>query len=99
MDVSDLALHLKSLFYVLNQPEDKRQANLDESMAAFPYVNGKQFAEQLSTPQFDSTIREEPLDLYALDWCLISPDIFGSLFQSLVDVDARRNLGAHYTSE
>lgn len=44
-------------------------------------------------------MREALLDLCALDWSLISPAIFGSLFQSIMDSDARRNLGAHYTSE
>src|SRR6266536_3317007 len=34
-----------------------------------------------------------------LDWGKISPAIFGSLFQSVMDEKARRNLGAHYTSE
>lgn len=29
----------------------------------------------------------------------LSPANFGSLFQSIMDADARRNLGAHYTSE
>ena len=29
----------------------------------------------------------------------ISPAIFGSMFQSVMDAKARRNLGAHYTSE
>ena len=44
-------------------------------------------------------MRESLLNLCALDWSLISPAIFGSLFQSIMDADARRNLGAHYTSE
>src|ERR1035441_3842701 len=35
----------------------------------------------------------------ALDWSKISPAIFRSLFQSVMDEKARRNLGAHYTSE
>ncbi|MCL4470291.1 MAG: N-6 DNA methylase, partial [Gammaproteobacteria bacterium] len=35
----------------------------------------------------------------ALDWSAISPAIFGALFQSIMDGRARRNLGAHYTSE
>ena len=39
------------------------------------------------------------LDACALDWSAISPAIFGSLFQSIMDTTARRNLGAHYTSE
>lgn len=98
-DGSDLAHHLSTLFYVLNTPEHKRLSNLDESLAAFPYVNGKLFEETLPPAQFDSKMREALLDLCALDWSIISPAIFGSLFQSIMDADARRNLGAHYTSE
>ena len=33
------------------------------------------------------------------DWGKISPAIFGSMFQGVMDTDKRRNLGAHYTSE
>lgn len=44
-------------------------------------------------------MRQELLDCCALDWSRISPAIFGSLFQSIMDKQARRNLGAHYTSE
>jgi hypothetical protein len=98
-DGSDLAHHISSLFYVLNTPEDKRLTNLDEDLAAFPYVNGKLFEEQLPPAAFDSKMREALLDLCALDWSVISPAIFGSLFQSIMDEKARRNLGAHYTSE
>jgi hypothetical protein len=98
-DGSDLAHHLSSLFYVLNTAPDKRLKNLDESLSAFPYVNGKLFEETLPPAQFDSKMREALLDLCALDWSIISPAIFGSLFQSIMDSEARRNLGAHYTSE
>lgn len=98
-DGSDLSHHLSTLFYVLNQSPEKRLTNLDESLSAFPYVNGKLFAETLAPAQFDRKMREALLDLCALDWSLISPVIFGSLFQSIMDSDARRNLGAHYTSE
>ncbi len=98
-DGSDLAHHLSTLFFVLNQSPEKRLKNLDESLNAFPYVNGKLFAEPLAPAQFDRKMRDALLDLCALDWSLISPAIFGSLFQSIMDSDARRNLGAHYTSE
>lgn len=93
-DSGDLAHHLATLFYVLNQASQQRLTNLDDSLAAFPYVNGKLFAEPLPPAQFDSKMREALLDLCALDWGLISPVIFGSLFQSIMDSDARRNLGA-----
>jgi hypothetical protein len=48
---------------------------------------------------FSTAMREALLDACALDWSAISPAIFGSLFQSIMDDKARRNLGAHYTSE
>jgi type II restriction/modification system DNA methylase subunit YeeA len=44
-------------------------------------------------------MRQLLLDCCALDWSRISPAIFGSLFQSVMDTTKRRNLGAHYTSE
>jgi hypothetical protein len=98
-DGSDLAAHIGQLFQLLNTPEDKRFKNLDEALAAFPYVNGKLFEEQLPIAHFDSEMRRILLDCCLLDWGKISPAIFGSLFQSVMDEKARRNLGAHYTSE
>jgi len=98
-DGSDLAAHISQLFQVLNTAEDKRFRNLDEALLAFPYVNGKLFEEQLPMAHFDSEMRRILLDCCLLDWGKISPAIFGSLFQSVMDEKARRNLGAHYTSE
>jgi hypothetical protein len=98
-DGSDLAGHVGQLFQVLNTPENKRFTNLDEALMAFPYVNGKLFEEHLSLAHFDSDMRKILLDSCLLDWGKISPAIFGSLFQSVMDDKARRNLGAHYTSE
>ncbi len=48
---------------------------------------------------FDSEMREALLNATMLNWSYISPAIFGSLFQGVMDDDIRRNLGAHYTSE
>jgi type I restriction-modification system DNA methylase subunit len=98
-DGSDLAHHISTLFQVLNTPREKRLTNLDEQLAAFPYVNGKLFEEMLPTAGFDAAMRQALLDCCSLDWSRISPAIFGSLFQSIMDKQARRNLGAHYTSE
>jgi len=98
-DGSDLAYHLNSLFHVLNTPENKRLKNRDEQLTAFPYVNGKLFEEMLPPAGFDSAMRKTLLECCALDWSRISPAIFGSLFQSIMNKDERRNLGAHYTSE
>ena len=98
-DGSDVGSKLAELFQVLNTPQDKRLRNLDESVNAFPYVNGKLFEEFLPIVSFDTKMREALLECCYLDWALISPAIFGSLFQSIMDKAHRRNLGAHYTSE
>ncbi len=98
-DGSDLAAQIASLFYILNKPPDGRLRNLDESLAEFPYVNGKLFEENLSQAAFDREMRNILLDCCKLDWGKISPAIFGSLFQSVMNPEERRNLGAHYTSE
>jgi len=98
-DGSDLGPQLAQLFQVLNTPEDKRAKTLDEQLAAFPYVNGRLFAETLPIASFDTKMRDALLECCGLDWSAISPAIFGALFQSIMDERARRNLGAHYTSE
>ena len=98
-DGSDLAMHLASIFHILNHPEDKRLKNLDENLSQFPYVNGKLFEEVLSPASFDSEMRSMLLKASALDWGKISPAIFGSMFQAVMNPEQRRNLGAHYTSE
>ena len=98
-DGHDLAGKLATLFEVLDQAPERRLKNLPETLAAFPYVNGKLFGERLPMASFDAKMRQLLLDCCYLDWSRISPAIFGSLFQSVMDDKARRNLGAHYTSE
>lgn len=98
-DGSDLALQLAQLFQTLNTPKDRRLKNLDETLAAFPYVNGKLFEENLPLAAFDTKMRESLLLCCALDWSKISPAIFGAMFQAVMNPKERRNLGAHYTSE
>lgn len=98
-DGSDLGPWLAQYFQVLNTPLEKRLKNLDEHLAAFPYVNGKLFEEALPIAAFNSKMREILLQCSSLDWGKISPAIFGSMFQSVMNPEERRNLGAHYTSE
>jgi hypothetical protein len=98
-DGSDLAAKIQEIFQVLNTPEEKRFKNLDEQLNAFPYVGGKLFLEILPMAHFDSKMRLTLLECCYLDWSKISPAIFGSMFQSVMDPKERRNLGAHYTSE
>ncbi|MCX5934571.1 MAG: hypothetical protein NTU99_07260, partial [Pseudanabaena sp. LacPavin_0818_WC45_MAG_42_6] len=98
-DGSDLAMHIASIFHVLNTPNERRLKNLDESLVQFPYVNGKLFEEPLQPAAFDREMREILLKACAFDWGKISPAIFGSMFQAVMNQTERRNLGAHYTSE
>lgn len=98
-DGTDLGIHLAQIFQVLDTPIAKRQSTLDEQVIAFPYVNGQLFSEVLPLAAFNKKMRETLLDCCAIDWSRISPAIFGSLFQSIMDKQARRSLGAHYTTE
>ena len=98
-DGSDLAPKLQELFQVLDTQREKRFKNLDEQLAEFPYVNGKLFQEILPMASFDTKMRQALLDCCYIDWSKISPAIFGSMFQSVMNPKERRNLGAHYTSE
>ncbi len=97
IDGHDLAPQLALLFQTLDT--EKRLVNLDESLAAFPYVNGGLFAEMLPIAAFSQEMRQAILDCAALDWSKISPAIFGAMFQGVMDEDTRHDLGAHYTSE
>ena len=96
-DGSNLAQNLALLFDTLNR--EKRLLNLDETVAAFPYVNGGLFAESLPMAAFSADMRKALLECGALDWSKISPAIFGAMFQGVMDEKARHDLGAHYTSE
>ncbi|MDB4848037.1 N-6 DNA methylase, partial [Candidatus Pseudothioglobus singularis] len=96
-DGSDLQSYLKALFEVLNTPEDTRHA-IPEYLNDFPYVNGELFSKSHEVPKFTKKSRKLIIDMGSLDWSLINPDIFGSMFQAVVDEGERGHLGMHYTS-
>jgi type I restriction-modification system DNA methylase subunit len=96
-DGSDLNTYLDNLFVVLNTPEKQRE-NLPEYLNAFPYVNGGLFKETVPSPVFSRSSRAALLNSGDQDWSAINPDIFGSMFQAVISVDQRGNLGQHYTS-
>ncbi|MCY3747567.1 MAG: class I SAM-dependent DNA methyltransferase, partial [Acidobacteria bacterium] len=97
-DGTDLGPLLEQLFQVLNTPEGERFATLDEDLARFPYVDGELFADRIWTPPFNAEMRKKLLAACRFDWSNISPAIFGSLFQSVMDPVERRAQGAHYTT-
>lgn len=98
-DGSNVGRILNDLFDVLDTPENARQTTLQDELNAFPYVNGRLFAGRLRTPHFNAIMREHLLDAARHDWSGVSPAIFGSLFQSVMDANERRAKGAHYTTE
>ncbi|MDY7523748.1 class I SAM-dependent DNA methyltransferase [Sphingomonas sp. 10B4] len=98
-DGSDTGRILVELFDVLDTPESDRQTGLSGELNAFPYINGQLFAGHLRTPVFDTKMRALLIDACRHDWTGVSPAIFGSLFQSVMDAKERRSKGAHYTSE
>jgi N-6 DNA Methylase len=80
----------------------------EQAVYHFPYVNGDLFAAPISPANFDEATRQALLKCCDTDWSLISPDIFGTMFQNLMHWDdeaaggkggKRRDFGAHYTSE
>ncbi|MDM8547652.1 N-6 DNA methylase [Candidatus Venteria ishoeyi] len=98
-DGADTDMHLGKLFQVFDTPESQRNKHLSEELNAFPYVNGHLFRERLDLPSFSAAMRDLLIDCAWFDWGSISPAIFGSLFQGVMDKKERRALGAHYTSE
>jgi hypothetical protein len=98
-DGSDLGIRLEQLFHVLNTDIPQRQKNLDEELSQFPYVNGELFAERLEFAEFNTDMRNGLLACCAFRWETISPAVFGSLFQAVMDSKERRQIGGHYTAE
>jgi hypothetical protein len=98
-DGSDLGQCIAEVFRVLDLDPERRLRNLPEDLAAFPHVNGELFAEGEDPPYFDAASRAILLHCARFNWSSVSPAIFGSLFQSVMEAGERRSQGAHYTSE
>ena len=99
-EAKDFRKALIELFEVLDtQPED-RDDYMDEDLAAFPYVNGGMFAGEIEIPRITEEIRGLILQRASddFDWSLISPTIFGAVFESTLNPETRRAGGMHYTS-
>ena len=97
-DGSDVGRTLIHLFQVLDTHGSKRDKNLDEDLAIFPYVNGQLFSGTISIPSFNSDMRKALIDCAEYNWTKVSPALFGSLFQTVMLPEKQRQGGAHYTS-
>src|SRR3989344_3215486 len=99
VDGSDIGGHLSTIFQILDTPVENRQTTLDEDLVGLPYVNGGLFRGYLPLLFGTAAIRDTLLKATAFDWSAVSPAIFGSMFQSVMNEEERHDLGAHYTSE
>ncbi|MDR2462222.1 MAG: hypothetical protein LBD30_00365 [Verrucomicrobiales bacterium] len=88
---------LAELWWTLDTAPADRQRN--PVFADFPHVNGGLFADRLPVCHFESDQRDALLRCCDYQWAKISPAIFGSLFQGVMEPKERRQLGAHYTGE
>lgn len=99
IDGSDVHSVLFELFDVLDLPmSSAERGDQPTHLAAFPYVNGSLFKYQFAIPEFNARTRRILLECARLNWAEINPDIFGSMFQAVIDPEQRGNLGQHYTS-
>ena len=98
-DGTDTGAKLTELFQTLNNPLESRQKNIDEDLNDFPYINGDLFSEEMKIPALNSVMRNKLLNCCDLDWAKVSPALFGSLFQTVIQPEDQRQEGAHYTSE
>ncbi len=99
--VEDVRRALIDLFKILDTEIEKRDPYLEGLIAEFPYVNGGLFAdENIEIPNFNEEIVNLLLDKASaeFDWSLISPTIFGAVFESTLNPETRRSGGMHYTS-
>lgn len=101
VDGSDVAEFLRELFVTLNT-EPKARHQTKPHFKVFPYVNGGLFTDTharcADVPVFSTKSRARLIDLGTKSWKEINPDIFGSMFQGVVDDEKRAELGMHYTS-
>lgn len=97
----DMRRALIDLFDILNTPVADRDPYLDDSLLAFPYVNGGLFADRgIEIPRLNDEIATLLLKHASddFDWSQISPTIFGAVFESTLNPQTRRSGGMHYTS-
>ena len=99
--VKDVRKAVIDLFKMLDTKEEDRDPYDAPELLAFPYVNGGLFTdEKIIIPQFTQEIVDLLLHNASEDfnWSMISPTIFGAVFESTLNPETRRSGGMHYTS-
>lgn len=100
-DPDNIGIKLQELFtYLDTDPQYRAQSEKQTAayLKPFPYVNGGLFRETIRVPAFSKKQRDLLLDCTDFNWADITPEIFGSIFQSSLDPKKRAEDGQHYTS-
>ncbi len=99
-DGSDLTWFFSELFSALDtKPQDND--TLKTPFKEFPFVNGSIFNTKkhaIAIPTFSAQARHLILECGHQNWGEINPDIFGVIFQGVVDPSHRDENGMDYTS-
>ena len=97
----DIRKALIELFKVLNTKTEERDYYLNDDLTIFPYIDSGLFAdENIEIPCFT----DEIIDLLVnnastkFNWSEISPTIFGTVFENMLNPETRHHGGMHYTS-
>lgn len=94
VDAKHMDVFFQKLFLEVSTPNDT-------SEKSFPYIRSDLFDLNSHTgiiPQFTPHARYLLLRLTELDWSHINPDIFGTIFQNIIDQNRRSERGMDYTS-
>ena len=97
---SEMRQALINLFKILDTKPENRDPFENPKLLAFPYVNGGLFEdESITIPQITDQLKDVILKQASenFNWSEISPAIFGSVFESTLNPDKRREGGMHYT--
>lgn len=94
-DGNDMAGYIAEVFRRFRTNDD---SSFRGEFKKFKYVNGGLFEQEHSIPTFSKKSRALLIENGRMDWKSINPDIFGSMFQSIIDPEKRHELGMHYTS-
>lgn len=98
-DKDEFRRHVRDVFKNLNTPNELRDPD-DHKLNEFPYTNGGLFAEEYPIPRLKENIAFKITQKMSLefDWSPINPSIFGSMFESTLSAQSRREGGMHYTT-
>lgn len=100
LDGSDTPYFFEQLFRSLDSKPYEKQ-DMPDPFNKFPYVNGTIFdtkQHSILIPQFNAQAHHLLIQLAESDWSDVNPDIFGTIFQGIVDAQKRDENGMDYTS-